>query len=123
LQRGLTGEILARPGRQLRKEDAMHARVSTYTGEADALLDGFQAATEPLEKIEGFSHAYFLLDRVNNRGMSITIWESEDALLASAARADELRKGATEPSGSTIDSVEQYEIALTAGAKRAAVGS
>ena len=33
----------------------MHARVSTYTGEAGALIDGFQAATEPLEKIEGFS--------------------------------------------------------------------
>ena len=101
----------------------MHARVSTYTGEAAALIDGFQTATEPLENIEGFSQAYFLIDRPNNRGMSITIWESEDALLASAARADELRKGATEPSGSTIESVEHYEIALTAGAKTAADGS
>ena len=101
----------------------MHARVSTYTGEAEALIDGFQAATEPLENIEGFSEAYFLVDRAKNRGMSITIWESEDALLASAARADELRKRATEPSGSTIDSVEHYEIALTAAAKRAAVRS
>jgi heme-degrading monooxygenase HmoA len=101
----------------------MHARVSTYTGEAGALIDGFQAATEPLEKIEGFSEAYFLIDRANNRGISITIWESEDALLASAARADELRRGATEPSGSTIESVDHYEIALTAGGKRTAVGS
>ena len=101
----------------------MHARVSTYTGEADALLEGFEAATEPLENIEGFSQAYFLLDRANNRAMTITIWESEDALLASAARADELRKGATEPSGSTIESVDHYEIALTASGKRATVGS
>lgn len=101
----------------------MHARVSTYTGEAEALLDGFQSATEPLEHIEGFSQAYFLVDRANNRAISITMWESEDALLASAARADELRKGATEPSGSTIESVEHYEVALTAGAKRAVAGS
>jgi heme-degrading monooxygenase HmoA len=101
----------------------MHARVSTYTGEAEALLDGFQAATAPLESIEGFSQAYFLVDRTKNRAMSITIWESEDALLASAARADELRKGATEPSGATIESVEHYEIALTAGAKKAPVAS
>ena len=101
----------------------MHARVSTYTGEAEALLDGFQAATDPLEKIDGFSQAYFLVDRANNKAISITIWETEDALLASAAKADELRKGATAPSQSTIDSVEHYDVALTAGAKKAAVSS
>lgn len=98
----------------------MHARVSTYTGEAEGLLDGFQGATASLEDMEGFSKAYFLLDRANNKGISITIWESEDALRASAARADEIRKGAVAPSGATIDSVEQYEIALTASGKNAA---
>lgn len=101
----------------------MHARVSTYTGDADRLLEGFQGATGPLEKVEGFSQAYFLVDRANNKAISITMWESEDALLASAAQADELRKGATAPSGSTIDSVAHYEVALTAGAARAAVTS
>jgi heme-degrading monooxygenase HmoA len=100
----------------------MHARVSTYTGEAEGLLDGFQAATAPLEEIEGFSKAYFLVDRATNKAISITIWESEDALRTSAARADELRKGAAAPSGATIDSVEHYEIALTASGKKAAVG-
>jgi heme-degrading monooxygenase HmoA len=99
----------------------MHARVSTYTGEAEGLLDGFQAATAPLEEIEGFSKAYFLVDRANDKAISITIWESEDALRASAARADELRKGAVSPSGATIESVEHYEIALTASGKKAAV--
>ena len=91
----------------------MHARVSTYTGDADGLLQGFQGATEDLAKLEGFSKAYFLLDRTNDKGISITMWESEEALVSTAARADEMRKSATEPSGSTIDSVETYEIALT----------
>jgi hypothetical protein len=50
---------------------------------------------------------------------SITIWESEEALRASAAEADKLRQDAAAPSGSTIDSVEHYEIALTAGGKKA----
>jgi hypothetical protein len=45
----------------------MHARVSTYSGEAEGLLDGFQAATAPLEEIEGFSKAYFLVDRANDK--------------------------------------------------------
>jgi heme-degrading monooxygenase HmoA len=100
----------------------MHARVSTYSGEAERLLDGFQAATAPLEEIEGFSKAYFLVDRPNNKAISITIWESEKALSASAAKADRLRQDATAPSGATIDSVEHYEIALTASGKKAAVG-
>ncbi len=90
----------------------MHARVSTYTGEAEPLTEGFAAARTPLEQMEGFVQAYFLVDRASNKAISITIWESEDALNASAARADELRKGATEPSGSTIESVESYEIVL-----------
>ena len=98
----------------------MHARVSTYTGDADALSEGFRSATEPLESIPGFSHAYFLVDRSNNKGISITIWESENALLESAARADELRKGATNQAGGAIDSVDHYEIVLTAGGDRAA---
>lgn len=101
----------------------MHARVSTYTGEAERLLEGFQGATGPLEKIEGFSQAYFLVDRANGKAISITIWETEDALLASAAKADELRKGATEPSGGTIDSVEHYDVAVTASAGKEAVTS
>ena len=100
----------------------MHARVSTYTGEAEGLLDGFQTATAALEDMDGFSKAYFLVDRANNKGISITMWETEDALRASAARADELRNAAAAPSGATIDSVEHYEIALTASGKKAAVG-
>ena len=100
----------------------MHARVSTYSGEAERLLDGFQSATGPLEQIEGFSQAYFLVDRANNKAISITIWENEDALLASSAKADELRKGATESADGTIQSVENYEIALTASGKKATVG-
>jgi heme-degrading monooxygenase HmoA len=99
----------------------MHARVSTYTGEAERLLDGFQAATGPLEEIEGFSKAYFLVDRAKNKAISITIWESEDALLASAAKADELRKEATDTAGGSIDSIEHYEIAITASPKKTTI--
>jgi len=45
----------------------------------------------------------------------VTIWESEDALNASVAKADELRKQGTQPSGTTVQSVEHYEIPLTVG--------
>ena len=47
--------------------------------------------------------------------MSITIWDSEEALNASAAKADELRKQGAEAGGSEIESVQHYEIGLTVG--------
>ena len=94
----------------------MFARVSTYRGaDADRLLEGFQSVTEPLEQMDGFSHAYFLVDRDSGKGMSITVWESEQALSASAAKADELRKRGSETGGGSIESVEQYEIGMTVG--------
>ena len=94
----------------------MFARVSTYTGDADQLVAGFESVTEPLEQMEGFSHAYFLVDRPGRKGISITMWESEEALSASAAKADELRKQGAETGRGSIDSVDSYEVAMTLGA-------
>ena len=95
----------------------MFARVSTYRGgDADRLLQGFRDVTGSLETIDGFSHAYFMVDRESGKGMSITIWESEEALRESAARADELRKQGAETGGAEIESVAHYEIGITAGA-------
>ena len=91
----------------------MFARVSTYSGDADRLLEGFSDVSEPLEAIDGFSHAYFMVDRENGKGISITIWDSEEALLASVAKADELRRRGAEAGGAQIESVQHYEIGLT----------
>ena len=94
----------------------MFARVSTYSAsDADQLLQGFSEVTEPLQAIDGFSHGYFMVNRENGKGLSITIWESEDALNASVARADELRKQGASVGGAQIDSVEHYEIGATIG--------
>jgi heme-degrading monooxygenase HmoA len=93
----------------------MHARVSTYRGDADRLVEGFKGVRDALAAVDGFSHAYFMVDRESRKGMSITIRESEDALLASVAKADELRKQGAEAGGSEIESVEHYEIRMTVG--------
>jgi heme-degrading monooxygenase HmoA len=96
----------------------MFARVSTYRGEGDRLLHGFSTVSEPLEAMEGFSHAYFMVDRESGTGMSITIWDSEQALRASVARADELRRQGTEAGSAEIESVVEYEIGMTVGTPR-----
>jgi heme-degrading monooxygenase HmoA len=93
----------------------MHARVSTYEGQADELVKGFDSVTGALEELDGFSKAYFLVDRPGGKGISITLWESEDALNASVERANQMREEATDQAGASIQSVDHYEVALTVG--------
>jgi heme-degrading monooxygenase HmoA len=99
---------------------AMHARVSTYQGASDRLIEGFEKIREPLEQIDGFSHAYFLVDDESGKALSITIWDSEEALLTSVAKADELRKQGADAGGAEIESVQHYEIRMTVGTPTAA---
>ena len=91
----------------------MFARVSTYTGEPDELVRGFETAREELAQIDGFAQAYFCVDRAGGKGLTITLWDSEQALEASAEQAQQLRARATQPSGATIESVKHYEVAMT----------
>jgi heme-degrading monooxygenase HmoA len=95
---------------------AMFARVATYSGDAEELVRGFDGARGELEQMEGFSYAYFCVDRSGGKGLSMTLWETQAALEASAERAHELRSQATQPAGATTDSVAHYEVALTAQA-------
>jgi heme-degrading monooxygenase HmoA len=93
----------------------MHARVSRYSGDAEQLRAGFEAVSTELEQLQGFSQALFLADDKTSRAMSITVWESEEAMAASAERAHQMRTRASQPAQATIDSVESYEVVLTVG--------
>jgi|SRR5215216_3937317 len=92
----------------------MFARVSTYQGETDRLLEGFRRTTEPLSQLEGFYRAHFLIDAAAGRAMTITLWDSEEAMAASADWASRAREHAAHDSGATIESVNSYEVPLTA---------
>ena len=91
----------------------MFARVATYSGDAEELVRGFDRARDELSQMEGFSQAFFCVDRSSGKALSMTLWETEAALQATAERAHQLRSQATEPSGATTDSVGHYEVALT----------
>ena len=92
----------------------MHARLSTYEGQADELSKGFDAQIAPLDQLDGFKAAYFGVSG-SGKAFSLTLWENEEALEASAERAKQLRSDATQPSGAEIQSVEHFEITSTAG--------
>lgn len=94
----------------------MFARVSSYSvDDAGKLEAGFESATGPLEEMDGFKGAYFLMDRDGGKAMSVTLWGTEGELTAGVEKANELRRNATSDGGGTIDSVDHYEVALTAG--------
>ncbi len=96
----------------------MHARVSTYAGSADQLdeaIRNFEGDSDAVAALEGFEGAFALVDRGNGRAMTITLWSNEDAVAASAERADQIRAQATAPAGVSIENVEIYEVAVQVG--------
>ncbi len=92
----------------------MFARVSTYQGDTERLLDGFHRTTEPLTQLEGFERAYFLTDSAAHRAMTVTLWDSPAAMAASAEWASKAREHAAHESGAAVESVRSYEVSLTA---------
>jgi hypothetical protein len=61
--------------------------VSAPTGPAtrSPWSEGFRSVTDSLVGIDGFSHAYFMVDRDSGRAMWITILDSEEALTGSVS--------------------------------------
>lgn len=93
----------------------MNARVSTYAGsphQAEEGIRNFEGLTEGLRSMDGFEGAYLLVDRGTGKAMTITLWSSEEALQASAERAKQMRTDAAGGAGMSIDSVENYEVAV-----------
>lgn len=89
----------------------MFARVSTYQFAVDQADQGIQAfKAVPLEQMSGVRSAYFLLDRASGKALTITLWESEEALTASEETANRLRNDAAGSAGGTVQSVERYEV-------------
>jgi heme-degrading monooxygenase HmoA len=94
----------------------MFARISSYRADEDTdrLLEGFQETIGPLQLVDGFSHAYFLVDRDAGTAVSMTIWESEDAMRASEAGGEHRRRHRMEAGAATVETVDHYHVSLLA---------
>ena len=96
----------------------MFARVTTYHADEDTdrLLEGFKATIGSLQLVDGFSHGYFMVEPNNSAAISMTVWDSEEAMVASAESAGERRQQRVETGGASIVSVDTYEIGVIAAA-------
>ena len=94
----------------------MFARVSTYLGDPAQIDQGLNYARENIlprvKQVDGFEGVYYLVDRQSGKALTITLWESEEALHASEEEANRLRSESAESASATIANVERYEVGL-----------
>ncbi|MCI2418612.1 antibiotic biosynthesis monooxygenase [Saccharopolyspora sp. K220] len=96
----------------------MEARVSTYAGPSERreeLLHALGRIAREVQQLDGFRGAYVLVGRPCTQLVTMTVWESAEAVQASAAEAKKIRAQVAEESGQTIESVETCEVWLHLG--------
>ena len=96
----------------------MHARVSTFEGGTIEQIEGGvrllrEQVIPAAQGIEGFAGVISLVDRAGGKQLTITLWESEEAMRASEEAADRLRQGAADALQAKIASVERYEVVVS----------
>ena len=99
----------------------MHARVSFYdmgNASTDDAVRAFEGARDAVEQMEGNEGGMLLVSREGDKAMTITLWESEEALRATDQQANQVREDAAGSAGMTIRDVEAYEVALEFGRQR-----
>jgi heme-degrading monooxygenase HmoA len=95
------------------EEGYMHARVSVFQmtpDEVDAGLEYGRGTISQMTEMEGFRGNLALVDREAGRITSITLWESEEAMKASEARANAMRSSAASAVDAGVVSVDRYEV-------------
>ena len=94
----------------------MYARVNTFAGSADRVDDGVRDIQERIvpwaREMNGCKGAIALVDRETGKTIGITLWESQEAMLASENEAAGLRAGSAEAMGGGAPAVERYEVAI-----------
>ncbi len=82
----------------------MWARVSTYQLPADDVGAAAERFSEALDQFEapGLRRAELLIDRASGKALSITVWDDEQALEASAKAANQIRSDAANAASVSI---------------------
>ena len=92
----------------------MFARVTTTQGspeQYDQTVRYIQEQLMPmLRQMPGIKGAFVLGDRQTGKGISITLWETEDAMNASVQAANQIRAQGVSGTSSVLEGVQGYEV-------------
>jgi heme-degrading monooxygenase HmoA len=93
----------------------MFARVSTIQGTPEHLEEAIRylAAPATFRQAKGFKGNYLLVDRESGKMLTITLWETEADLQATAQAVNPLRQEGARLAGAAEPAlVEVYEVAI-----------
>ena len=93
----------------------MHARVSFYdSGSAskEDAAEAFDSAVRAVKDMQGNKGGVLLVDTAHGKAITVTYWETEEALRDSTQQADAVREQAAGSAGMSITAVEAYEVAM-----------
>ncbi len=90
----------------------MHARViGVELGDLDRARTFVRDQVVPSARQQsGLVAGYWLLDRANGHGLAVTIWESEEAMLASETVAQETARREQQDGGVEAATTQRYEV-------------
>jgi len=95
---------------------AQAARVSVLEGASDSIDEGIRFIQQHIvpaaSDISGWRGIIGLVDRGNGRSLTITLWDSDESLVASETWADQARSEAAAAMAESITAVNRYEVAL-----------
>ena len=92
----------------------MHARVTKLTASPDR-VDDVQSAIEgtvipTLKGMSGFAGGHFLADRATGECIGITLYDTEEAIVASRDTAAGIRDKVMQQTGATFTGIDEFEV-------------
>ncbi|QTG80139.1 hypothetical protein [Arthrobacter crystallopoietes] len=92
----------------------MFARVSTYKSGPETTTDTpADDVVKKVQEIPGFKGIYFLNSKEAGKALSITLWETEEAMSASREAANKIRTELSAAEKRDILDVEEYEVTIS----------
>jgi heme-degrading monooxygenase HmoA len=93
---------------------AMFARLVTIEGHSEQLDDFIRVGAEKvlpqLRRLDGFEGSLVLADRRSGKIVTVTLWESEEAMRVGEEVSYWFRAFSAEAAGGEVNEVERYEV-------------
>lgn len=92
----------------------MFARVSTYGTGPETISDApSEEIINAVYEIPGFRGIYYLHGKGTGKDLSITLWDSEEAMTASRETANRIRTETSAAAKTEILAVEEFEVTVS----------
>jgi heme-degrading monooxygenase HmoA len=92
----------------------MHARLTNYsvpTDRLDDFIQAFERRSDGPQEAQP-SDAFLLVDRRSGTAVSISLWESEEAMNRGGELGEESRQQVLDAAGARISSKDTFEVAM-----------